>query len=82
MRLIQDKYRLLAPRLEHFSDLVVLSLAWKMASAYVRRHNWYADNLELDSSGLDLEGLPQAWAAELASGVLEPGPARLVGIAT
>jgi hypothetical protein len=78
MSLIQEKYRFLAPRLEYLSDPVVLSLAWKKASAYVRRHNWYADTLELDSSGLDLEGLTQAWSAELASGAFEPGLARLV----
>jgi hypothetical protein len=78
MSLIQEKYLHLAPRLEYLSDPVVLSLAWKKASAYVRRHNWYADTLELDSSGLDLEGLTQAWAAELDSGAFKPGPARLV----
>ncbi len=78
MSLIQEKYRFLAPRLEYLSDPVVLSLAWKKASAYVRRHNWYADTLELDSSGLDLEGLTQAWSAELVSGAFEPGLARLV----
>lgn len=78
MSLIKEKYRLLAPRLEYLSDPVVLSLAWKKASAYVRRHNWYADTLELDSSGLDLEGLTRAWSAELASGAFEPGLARLV----
>lgn len=78
MSLIQEKYRFLAPRLEYLSDPVVLSLAWKKASAYVRRYNWYADTLELDSSGLDLEGLTQTWSAELASGAFEPGLARLV----
>jgi hypothetical protein len=78
MSLIQEKYGFLAPRLEYLSDPVVLSLAWKKASAYVRRHNWYADTLELDSSGLDLEGLTQAWSAELVSGAFEPGLARLV----
>ncbi|TXD99424.1 RNA-directed DNA polymerase [Mitsuaria sp. TWR114] len=78
MSLIQEKYRFLAPRLEYLSDPVVLSLAWKKASAYVRRHNWYADTLELDSSGLNLEGLTQTWSVELASGAFEPGLARLV----
>lgn len=78
MSLIKEKYRFLAPRLEYLSDPVVLSLAWKKASAYVRRHNWYADTLELDSSGLDLDGLTQTWSAELASGAFEPGVARLV----
>lgn len=78
MSLIREKYQRLAPRMEYLADPVVLSLAWKKASAYVRRHNWYADTLELDSSGLDLEGLTQTWAAELASGTFEPSQARLV----
>lgn len=78
MSLIREKYAVLAPRLEYLSDPVVLSLAWKKAAAYVRRHNWYADTLELDSSGLDLEGLTHAWGAELASGQFRPATARLV----
>ena len=78
MSLVREKYRTLAPRLDHLSDPVVLSLAWKKAAAYVRRHNWYADTLELDSSGLDLEGLTNTWAAELESGLFRPAAARLV----
>ncbi|MFN9749347.1 MAG: hypothetical protein ACK53K_07955 [Burkholderiales bacterium] len=64
MTLIREKYAVLAPRLGYLSDPVVLSLAWKKASAYVRRHNWYADTLELDSSGLDLESLTHTWGAD------------------
>lgn len=78
MSLVREKYKTLAPRLEHLSDPVVLSLAWKKAAAYVRRHNWYADTLELDSSGLDLEGLTNTWATELESGRFRPAAARLV----
>lgn len=78
MSLIQEKYQVLAPRLGYLSDEVILSFAWKKASAYVRRHNWYADTLELDSSGLDLEELTRTWALELASGKFEPARARLV----
>ncbi len=78
MSLVKEKYRALAPRLEYLSDPVVLSLAWKKAAAYVRRHNWYADTLELDSSGLDLEGLTHRWASELVSGQFRTEPARLV----
>lgn len=36
MSLILEKYRLLAPRLEDLMDPVVLSLAWKKASAYLK----------------------------------------------
>jgi hypothetical protein len=78
MSLIKKKYETLAPRVEYLCDEVVLTLAWKKASAYVRRHNWYADTLELDASGLNLEGLTQKWASEVADGLYEPAPARLV----
>lgn len=78
MSLVREKYRVLAPQLEYLSDPVVLSLAWKKASAYVRRYNWYADTLELDSSGLDLNGLTSFWASQVASGEFQPAPARLV----
>lgn len=78
MSLVKTKYETLAPRMEYLCDEVVLALAWKKASAYVRRHNWYADTLELDASGLNLEGLTQAWSSELASLRYEPTPARLV----
>lgn len=78
MSLVKDKYNALAPRHEYLCDEVVLALAWKKASAYVRRHNWYADVLELDSSGLDLERSTQRWAAELASLEYRPRPARMV----
>ncbi|WP_208328095.1 hypothetical protein, partial [Burkholderia sp. B10] len=78
MSLIKTKYERLAPRMEYLCDEVVLALAWKKASAYVRRHNWYADTLELDASGLNLEGLTQAWSFEVANKHYEPNPARLV----
>lgn len=78
MSLIKAKYERLAPRMEYLCDEVVLALAWKKASAYVRRHNWYADTLELDASGLNLEGLTQAWSFEVANKHYEPNPARLV----
>jgi len=64
--------------MEYLCDPVVLSLAWKKTAAYVRRHNWYADTLELDSSGIDLEELTHTWATELASGQFRPAAARLV----
>ncbi|CAH0441071.1 RNA-directed DNA polymerase [Ralstonia pseudosolanacearum] len=78
MSLVKTKYETLAPQMEYLSDEVVLALAWKKASAYVRRHNWYADTLELDASGLNLEGLTQSWSYEVANSLYEPTPARLV----
>ena len=78
MSLVKTKYETLAPRMEYLCDEVVLALAWKKASAYVRRHNWYADTLELDTSGLDIEGLTKVWAYEVANALYEPTPARLV----
>jgi hypothetical protein len=64
--------------MEYLCDEVVLALAWKKASAYVRRHNWYADTLELDVSGLNLERLTESWSDEVANALYKPAPARLV----
>ena len=42
----------------HFlSDRAVIVQAWKKAHEYIRRHNWYSDNLELDMSCINLEEL-------------------------
>lgn len=78
MSLVKDEYATLAPQARFLCDEVVLALAWKKAHAYVRRHNWYADMLELDCSAVDLEGQVQAWAAELTKGTYRPRPARMV----
>ena len=78
MSLVKDKYQSLAPRAEYLHDIVVLAQAWKKAHTYIRRHNWYADTLELDCSASDLDHKLEDWAASLAAGTYEPEPAWLV----
>jgi hypothetical protein len=79
MTLVRDKYRSLAPRAEYLHDVVVLSQAWKKAHTYIRRHNWYADTLELDCSAVDLESKLREWSELLKEGDgFSPTPACLV----
>jgi hypothetical protein len=49
----------LTPNHKWLSDPAVLVQAWKKSHAYIRRHNWYADSLELDVSTVELESLVQ-----------------------
>ena len=44
----------LVPRFELLMEEYVLVQAWKKTSAYIRRHNWYADVLELDRATVNL----------------------------
>jgi hypothetical protein len=76
--IIQEKYRCLAPKLELLHDVVVLSQAWKKAHTYIRRHNWYADTLELDCSALGLESQLDTWSSKLQVGDYRTMPVRLV----
>ncbi len=78
MSIISDRYRVLAPRVSLLSDVVVLAQAWKKAHTYIRRHNWYADTLELDCSGIDLDRKLNLWSKELKDGSFKPNPAWLV----
>jgi hypothetical protein len=78
MSVLRDKYRILAPRAEYLSDTVILAQAWKKSHAYVRRHNWYADTLELDCSAVGLDALLDSWSSELKSGEYRTAPVRLV----
>lgn len=55
MSIINEKYQILAPKLQYLKDEVILSQAWKKSNSYIRRHNWYADILELDCTVVDLE---------------------------
>ena len=69
----------LSLRAEFLSQEYVLVQAWKKAHDYIRRHNWYADVLELDLTNADLEERLRAIAAELMSAdPLRPEPMRLV----
>lgn len=78
MGIIQSKYQQLSPRGEFLTDAVVLAQAWKKAHTYIRRHNWYADVLELDCSVIDLERQLAEWAEAIASDAFEPEPMMLV----
>lgn len=78
MSIVSDKYQVLAPRVSLLSDAVVLAQAWKKAHTYIRRHNWYADTLELDSSAIDLDRKLNLWSKELKDGSFKPNPAWLV----
>jgi Reverse transcriptase (RNA-dependent DNA polymerase) len=78
MSLVKDKYRTLAPQMSYLHDTVVLAQAWKKAHTYIRRHNWYADTLELDCSAVDLESKLVEWATSLADGSYRPAHAWLV----
>jgi hypothetical protein len=78
MNPLKRKYQSLAPRAENLFDTVILAQAWKKAHAYIRRHNWYADTLELDCSAVDLDNKLGVWAAELSGGSYQPSPSRVV----
>ena len=47
----------LRPSFKFLSDKAVIIQAWKKAHEYMRRHNWYSDNFELDCSCINLEEL-------------------------
>jgi hypothetical protein len=78
MTIVRDKFRVLAPRTSLLQDVVVLAQAWKKAHTYVRRHNWYADTLELDCSAFDLDTKLGQWSNELKKGSYRPNAAWLV----
>lgn len=78
MTIVNSKYSVLAPRASVLHDVVVLSQAWKKAHTYIRRHNWYADTLELDCSAIDLECNLKQWSSELRLGRFQTNPAWLV----
>jgi hypothetical protein len=64
---------------DQLSQEYVLIQAWKKAHDFVRRHNWYADVLQLDLTNADLETRLNAISTDLTSaGELVPKPLRLV----
>jgi hypothetical protein len=78
MSLLQDKYKILAPRAEYICDEVVLAQAWKKSHTYIRRHNWYSDTLELDYSAVDLSNRLAQWTKELRENSFSPSSVWLV----
>jgi hypothetical protein len=60
------------------ADIVVLAQAWKKAHTFIRRHNWYADVLELDASTIDLEDRLLRWAEDIREDGFRPQDLLLV----
>lgn len=44
----------LAPHFDFLKEEYVLVQAWKKTASYIRRHNWYADTIELDLATVNL----------------------------
>jgi hypothetical protein len=80
MSILDPKYQRLGPKLSLLTDEAVLAQACKKTDSDVRRHNWYADILELEQTSLLLPQRLQEWATELCLGAKLPAtaPARVV----
>lgn len=78
MPIIDQEHHTIAPHFKKLQSTVVLAQAWKKSHTYIRRHNWYADTLELDSSVVDLQNQLNSWALELEQTVFTPHPLRVV----
>lgn len=80
MSILDPKYRTLGPSLDLLKDKALLAQAWKKTDSDVRRHNWYADTLELEHTTLLLPKIIEAWSDELGEGheVAKAAPARVV----
>lgn len=78
MSVVDSRYDKLYPRAKFLQDEVVLAQAWKKSHTFIRRHNWYADVLELDASGVCLSDNLARWSHDIASGDYVTAPAWLV----
>ncbi|GAA0337246.1 hypothetical protein GCM10008967_29410 [Bacillus carboniphilus] len=79
MSIVNERYEMIAPRIEYLKDEVILGQAWKKSHNYIRRHNWYADILELDCSIIELEKKLKEYATDLLkSNRYKPAPLRIV----
>lgn len=78
MSIIKDEFQALPPRADRLSNVVVLSQAWKKSQVFIRRHNWYADVLELDASAVNLERRLHEWADQLEKDTFQTDHLRLV----
>lgn len=78
MSVVDTRYDKLCPQREILLDEVVLAQAWKKTHTFIRRHNWYADVLELDASAICLSSNLAAWSRDIASGEYETAPAWMV----
>ncbi|HSI36661.1 MAG TPA: RNA-directed DNA polymerase, partial [Tepidisphaeraceae bacterium] len=83
MKIQHSPLMTVTPHHAFLSDIAVLTQAWKKAHEYIRRHNWYADTLELDVSAVMLRELVSDWSAILGNRacrpeMYRPEPIRLV----
>ncbi|THF32269.1 RNA-directed DNA polymerase [Pseudomonas atacamensis] len=79
MSVVASRYERLGPLLSLLSDEAVLAQAWKKTDAYIRRHNWYADILELEQISLLLPQTLGIWQQQISSGDhARANPMRLV----
>lgn len=78
MSVVKEEYQHLPPKGEKLADVVVLAQAWKKSHTFIRRHNWYADVLELDVSTIDLEDRLVQWAHEVSQVGFRPQELLLV----
>lgn len=78
MSVVKEDYRELAPHGRRLADVVVLAQAWKKSHAFIRRHNWYADVLELDASTVELEAQLLRWGKEVSQDSFLPYDLHLV----
>lgn len=78
MSVVKEEYQELAPHGKNLADVVVLSQAWKKSHQFIRRHNWYADVLELDASTIDLEDRLIHWGKEVSQADFRPQDLLLV----
>ncbi|MCY3592413.1 MAG: RNA-directed DNA polymerase [Acidobacteria bacterium] len=71
--------RTLSPRLDLLKREYVLVQAWKKTAAYIRRHNWFSDTLDLDLTAVDLANFLQQISDEVQyPHVWKNAPLRLV----
>src|ERR1019366_4055099 len=78
MALLAERYRVLRPSIHLLADEAVLAQAWKKSDSYIRKHNWYADLLELDCTLVALPECLKIWSDSARNGDVGPGPMRLV----
>lgn len=71
--------RTLSPKLDLLRQEYVLVQAWKKTAAYIRRHNWFSDTLDLDLTAVKVESFLGELAAESQQPLIwKSTPLRLV----
>ncbi len=78
MSIVDDEFQRLIPKAKWLQNTVVLAQAWKKTHTYIRRHNWYADTLELDASVVNLESNLTQWMQDIKLATFKPIRLRVV----